>query len=95
MGNTESKGTALITGASSGIGTATLSFTVDLPSGAECKYNGTGTATYNKGETVHGGNVITISEQVLTVTPAACGTTAKLDGVFSLELENGKSVWLM
>jgi hypothetical protein len=80
-----------------GTGTAVLSFQVELPGGVICKYSTPGgTGTYNPSETAEGGNVITLSEVPLSVTPAACGTTAKLDGKFKMETDGtSTSVFLL
>jgi len=69
-----------------GTGTASLSFEIEpFPGGLTCKYStSAGAATYNPTETSEGGGVITISEQTLSVTPLACGTTAKLDGSYTM-----------
>jgi hypothetical protein len=81
-----------------GTGTASVSAGVELPSGTTCKYSTSGgTGTYNPTESTEGGNKLTFTEVALSVSPAACGTTAKLDGVFLMETDNlfGTHVWLM
>jgi hypothetical protein len=73
-----------------------LSFEADIGT-ITCKYStSSGTATYNPAETAEGGKEVTYNEVPLTVTPAACGTTAKLDGKFTRETdETNVHVFLM
>ena len=79
-----------------GTGTFAVVYTVVLPSTAECHFStSAGTFTYFLTETAEGGDVITISEQTLAVLPKACGTTAKLDGKFTLTTEAGTPTFLM
>jgi hypothetical protein len=71
-----------------GTGTANISFAGDLPSGGTCNYSAASAPfTYNPSETLEGGNTLSLSEVLLSVTPAACGTTTKLDGKFKLETD--------
>jgi hypothetical protein len=55
-----------------------------------CSYSiASGIATYTASS-----SVFTISEQPMSVTPAACGTTSKLDGQFSLSTTSGSALVL-
>jgi hypothetical protein len=71
-----------------GTGAFVISFTVVLPGGLECKYSMSGGVfTYNPAETADGSDVLTIASQPMTVTPAACGTTAQLDTRYTRETD--------
>jgi hypothetical protein len=98
-GNATATEVTLVSLHTTGGGTAAvnMSLTIDLPGGTDCTYSTpAGTATYNPGETGEGGDIITLSEVPLNVTPAACGTTAKLDWKFSIETdETTTPVFLM
>jgi hypothetical protein len=73
-----------------GTGTASMEAGVELsPGGVTCKYSMTsGSGTYNASETSEGGGKLTFSEQILSVSPAACGTSAKIDGTFKLTTDD-------
>jgi hypothetical protein len=74
-----------------GVGTASISFKIKLGS-LTCSYTTTtGSGTYVPGASPA---EITISEQALSVTPIACGTTAKLDGKFKLSTVGGTALVL-
>jgi hypothetical protein len=72
-----------------GGGTGTKSFSFELDIGSLlCKYSATKiTLGYNPTETSEGSDVLTFSEVPLSVTPAACGTSSKLDGKLTMETD--------
>jgi hypothetical protein len=80
-----------------GTGTAGLEASVKLAA-ITCNYSTpSASGTYSPSETSEGGGTVTFNEVALSVTPAACGTTAKLDGQFKMETDNffNTAVWLM